>query len=354
LARLLAAGVDTLVLDEVSKMKHAQTRRFKALKPFLGGFKRRWGLTGTPCANSLLDLFGVCYTLDLGRALGRFITHFRTSYFVPGGYGNYTWRPQPGAEARIFAAIAPLAQSLKAVDVLDDLPTLVERDIYVELPPPARKAYDELEKDLITVINTTTVMAPNVAAALNRCRQLTGGAIYHTPEVAHGRAWLPVHDEKVAAVVDLVEELQGAPLLVAYDFIHELERLRAALGAHTPALGGGISAREAADAIALWNTGAAPVMLVHPAAAGHGLNLQSGGGCNVCFFTSPWDYELYTQCVARIWRQGNTAPRVIVHRLIARKTVDLAVRDALTRKERNQEALFAALRRPAWRGGRDA
>jgi SNF2 family DNA or RNA helicase len=345
---LIKRGVDLLVVDELSKLKHPQTRRFKAIKPWLGRFRRRWGLTGTPVANGLLDLFGQCYVLDLGRALGRFITHFRNRYFIPTGYGGYTWAPRPGAERDIFTALAPLASSLKAADCLD-LPELVERDVWVELPEAARKVYTALEDDLIAVVNSTTVTAANTAVALNKCRQVVGGALYHQADGAADRTWLPVHDAKVEAVVEIVDELQGAPALIAYAFDHELIRLRAALGAKTPALCGGVSSKDAAATIAAWNAGEVPVLLAHPAAAGHGLNLQGSGGAHVIFFTLPWDLEEYLQLIARIWRQGSAAPRVIVQRVLARETVDLAVRTSLARKARGQAALFAALRRPAWR-----
>ena len=339
LADLLKRGVDVLVLDELSKVKHPKTQRFRALKPWLGRFKRRIGLTGTPVSNGLLDLFGQCYCLDLGRALGRFITHYRQAYFVPTGFGNYTWVPQRDAEARIFAAIAPLAQSLRATDALD-LPELVERDVFVELPTEARRVYAELERELLTVIDDVTVTAANRAVALGKCRQVCGGALYHGDE----RAWLDVHAAKLEALTDLVDELQGAPLIVAYEYQHELARLRATFGARTPALGGGVSMRDTTAAINAWNAGEVPILLAHPAAAGHGLNLQRGGS-HVCWFTLTYDLELYDQLIRRIWRQGSVAPRVIVHRLLARGTVDGVVRDVLARKRGGQDALFDALRR---------
>lgn len=343
LADLIKRGVDLLILDELSKLKHGRTQRFRALKPWLGRFRRRIGLTGTPVANGLLDLHSQCYALDLGAALGRFITHYRQNYFVPSGYGGYTWVPQHDAGQRIFAAIAPLAQSLKAADCLE-LPELVERDIFVELPDAARGVYRKLEDDLIAVINDTTVTAANAAVALNKCRQVCGGALYHGDD----HKWLLVHEAKLEALIDLIDELQGQPLFVAYEFQHELERIRAALGKGTPALCGGATPREVEQTIAAWNRGELPVLAAHPAAAGHGLNLQRGGS-HVCFFTLPWDFEGYDQLLHRLWRQGNAAPRVVVHRLIARSTVDLAVRAALARKGRGQEALFAALRCAEWR-----
>ena len=282
LTQLLARGVDVLVLDEISKLKHPSTQRFKSLKPWLGRFGRRWGLTGTPAANGLLDLFGQAYCLDLGRALGRFISHYRAAYFTPSGFGGYTWVLRPGADDEIHGVIAgrrcamptcrsdrvrngaclkcgafvrPLAQALRAEDCLD-LPELVERDVLVDLPDAARRAYDELERELLTLIDGAEVTAANAAVAANKCRQVTSGGIYAADRPAGlaappgGREWLAVHDVKIEAVLDLVDELQGQPLLVAYEYQHELERLTAALtaqlGAPPPALRGGLSGAQAA------------------------------------------------------------------------------------------------------------
>lgn len=353
LKSLLDRGVDLVVFDELSKLKHPQTRRFRLLKPWLGRFKRRWGLTGTPVANGLIDLFGQCYCLDLGRALGRFITHYRRDFFVPTGYGGYEWVPQRDAEPRIFARLAPLAQSLKAIDCLD-LPELVERDVFVELPAAARTTYKALEDELLAVVNDVTLTAANAAVALSKCQQLCGGAVYHDIDAQVAtrrdvRTSETIHDAKLEALSDLVDELQGQPLLVAYAYQHELARIRAVLGEKTPALRGGASPREVAQVIEAWNHGDVPVLLAHPAAAGHGLNLQRGGN-HICWFTLTYDLELYEQLNHRIWRQGNTSNRVVVHRLVARGTVDVDVRDALARKSGGQEALFAALKRRAGAG----
>lgn len=344
LKALLDRGVDCLILDELSKMKHPNTRRFKVLKPWLGRFRRRFGLTGTPAANGLEDLFGEAYCLDLGRALGRFITHYRQQYFVPTGHGAYTtWAPQHNAEQRIFAALAPVAQSLKATDCLD-LPELVERDVWVGLPAAASEMYRDLERELITLINNVKVTAANRAVALGKCRQLCGGAVYHDEVPSHGtRGFEVAHAAKLEALADLVDELQGQPLLVAYEFQHELLRLRKMFGAQTPAICGGASMADTQRAVDAWNRGDLPVLLVHPAAAAHGLNLQRGGA-HVCWYTLTYDLELYEQLNRRLWRQGSTASRVIVHRLLVRGSVDAAVRDTITRKRSGQDELFAALR----------
>jgi len=237
--------------------------------------------------------------------------------------------------------------------VLPGLPELVERDIFVDLPDAARAAYRALEDELIAIVNDVTVTAANAAVALSKCQQLCGGGIYHDTDAlaathAEARAFEVIHEAKLEALTDLVDELQGSPLIIAYSFRHELARLRNAFGEKTPVIGGDVSMRDVARTIEAWNVGEIPILLVHPLACGHGLNLQHGGS-NICWFTLTWDLELYEQLNCRIFRQGQSSQRVIVSRLLARNTVDVAVRDALARKRGGQEALFAALRSPTWR-----
>jgi hypothetical protein len=361
---LVRRGVDTLCVDELSKFKHPNTKRFKLIKQHLGRFRRRWGLTGTPVANGIMDLFGQVYVLDLGRSLGRFITHYRHTFFDATGYGGYTWVPKPGAAKQIYGILAGrccyacgkavgkdghcrkcrckvdgLALSLRAADCLD-LPQLVENDILVDLPAAARATYEEMERELLTVIRSETVTAANTAVALNKCRQVTGGGIYHDGRV------LEIHSAKIDALVDLVEELQGQPLLVLYEFTHELDRLRAALQQEVPAINGKTTATAVASLVQQWNAGRLPLLAGHPAAMGHGLNLQGCAG-HVCWFNLTWDFELYDQAIRRVWRQGQRAARVIVHRILARNTVDMVVLRALEHKSQGQAALFAALREHA-------
>jgi len=349
LETLLKNGVDTLVIDELSKFKHASTQRFKKLKPYLGRFKRRWGLTGSPASNGLLDLFGQAYVLDLGRALGTRITHYRFNYFLPTGYGGYTWVPQDGAEEAIFERLKDVALSMKATDHLD-LPDLVESNIWVELPTAARKVYDELEDDLITSLDRDTVTAVNTAVASMKCRQVASGGIYTDRDP--DEPWAPrktafIHDEKTEALCDLVEELQGSPLLVAYEFQHDLERIRAGLARighkNVPFIGGGVDMKTSLMLAQKWNRGELPILVGHPQAMGHGLNLQAAGH-HVAFYTTTWDFELYDQLIRRVWRQGNKNERVMVHRILARKTVDEDVIKALAAKKRGQGALFDALK----------
>lgn len=350
LMKLLRSGVDHLIVDELSKFKHPRGITFKMFKRFLGRFKRRWGLTGSPASNGLMDLFGQVYVLDLGKRLGRFITKYRDEYFIPTGFGGYTWVPQPDAEERIYEQLKDLALSMRATDHLD-LPPLIEQDLFVHLDKKSAKVYEQLEDALFTVVDGHEVFAANAAVASGKCRQVASGGLYLDPAADHStsdtasrvkRAWTHLHDLKTDALQELVDELQGSPLLVAYEFNHDLERIRKALG-DVPAINGGIAAKDARVLIDRWNDGELPILCGHPAAMGHGLNLQAAGG-HICWYTLTWDLELYDQLNRRIWRQGTKAPRVVIHRLLARDTIDEAVATALASKKRGQDALFDGLK----------
>lgn len=352
---LLKRGVDVLIIDELSKVRNYRSLRARLVWPWLPKFRRRWGGTGSPAPKSLLDLFGEVRTLDLGRRLGKFITRYRNRWFYPTGFGGFEWLPKEGAEKEIMAAIRDLALAMRSEDHLD-LPPLVERDVWVDLPDAARKAYDELEKELITVIDSGAVTAKNAAVAASKCAQVASGGVYQhqLPEVLHmagggiaagnsGRKTIHVHDEKTAALVDLVEERQGSPLLVLYDFQHDLERIQAAFDNKLPVIGGGTSDKLAGTLIQQWNRGELPVLLGHPGSVGIGLNMQAAGCGHICFYTVPWDREYYDQTIGRIRRQGVTAKRIVVHRLLARDTVDEAKVKVLAAKNRTQRAVFDAL-----------
>ena len=325
-----------LVADESTRFKHTNTKRFKLLKPWLPRFRRRYALTGTPAPNGLMDLFGQSYILDLGGALGRYITHFRNSYFDRTGFGGFEWRLRPGAEKQIYEKLKPLVLRLAAEDYLK-LPPLVTNDVFVELPPEARKAYDQMEALLITEVKGKVVTAANAAAATGKCRQIANGGSY----LGDGARWTNIHDAKTEAVQEIVEELSGKPVLVAYEFRHDLERLQAVFP-EAPHLGGGVTPRTQAEVERAWNAGELPVLFAQPQSVAHGLNLQ-GVGAAVVLHSLPWDLELLDQLVRRVWRQGQRE-RVVVHRIIARKTVDEAVVRTLAGKDRTQRALLGALR----------
>lgn len=344
--RLKKLGADMLVWDEVTRMKNSTSKRFKAVKPHLKSFRRRVGLTGSPVPNGLLDLFGQCFVIDEGNALGRYITHYRMTYFDPCGFMGYDWRLKPGAEQQIYEAIAPMSIRVKAEDNLD-LPELVENDILVELPASVMKTYKEMDLALITSIQGQNIFAPAAAAAVNKCQQIANGGIYKNSDgtlyIDKSETWINLHNAKTEALCSLVEELQGSPILVAYNFKHDLSRIQEALGP-VPYIGGGVSAKKSDALVDQWNRGELPVLCAHPASAGHGINLQ-GGNCNhVCFYSMFWDLELYEQFVRRVYRQGHTGKHVFVHHIIGENTVDEAILKAIRRKDRTQTALLDALR----------
>jgi len=342
-------GFDTLVIDELSKFKHPGTGRFKALKHVLPTFQRRWGLTGTPMPNGLLDLFGQVFVLDLGNALGRYITHYRSEYFEQKDFMGYVWEPREGAEQEIYEALHPLALRMSAEDYLD-MPKLINNNIFVELPKKAYKVYDQVEQDLFSRVQDRTIVAANAAAASTKCRQVANGAVYLDAEIKalvkaqSFREYAELHTEKTKALLDLISELQGAQLLVAYEFEHDLDRLQEALGYDVPFIGGGVNRKETSRIIKAWNSSKIPVLLAHPKAAGHGLNLQTGGCHHVCWYSIPWDYELYDQLIRRVYRQGNKSDRVFIYHILSRGTIDETIMLALHGKERSQKALFTALK----------
>lgn len=347
LRRWKSFGFDTLVIDELTKFKHTSGVRFKMLKQVLKTFQRRWGLTGTPAPNGLIDLFGQMYVLDLGNALGSYITHYRMKYFInPDGQG-WKWALQPGAAERIYEAIRPLAMRASAEDHLE-LPEIVPLKVFIDLPPKVRDLYDELEDDLIAKIEQKQVVASNAAAASTKCRQIANGAVYIEDDLAarvagKKREVLALHDEKIGALKDLVEELGGAPVFVAYEFNHDISRLREAF----PEAVFMCDAKTMEKAKAIensWNAGEISVLFGHPGSVGHGLNMQKGSAQHVVWFSMFWDLELYDQFIRRVRRQGNKSARVFVHHIIARDTVDEVVFHVQRGKTKVQSALLEALK----------
>jgi SNF2 family DNA or RNA helicase len=327
-----------LVIDESTRFKHTRTHRFKLLRPHIPAFARRVILTGTPAPNGLLDLFGQIFILDGGHALGQYVSHYRTRWFVPTGYGGYTWEPRENAEKEIYRAIKPLVIRMDERDYLE-LPPKIENDVYVDLPPRAREIYRSLEDELFAALDGGEVTAANAAVAMMKCSQVANGGLFID---AQAGLWENIHDAKTEAVVDLVDELAGKPTLIAYDFRHDLDRLTEALGRDTPYIGGGVSPKESDRIIAAWNKGKIPVLLGQPQSLSHGVNMQQGGRA-VIWHSLTWNLEDYEQFVRRIWRQGQKM-RVFVHRVLARHTVDMIKLSALTLKARTQGALLHALK----------
>ena len=349
LTRFKQLDADTLVIDEISKFKHASSDRFQGLKPLLAKFDRRWGLTGSPAPNGLLDLFGILYIIDLGRSLGQYITHYRAAYFMPTGYGGYNWVLQHGAEERIYERISPCVFRLADEDYLK-LPQIIENIIKIELPPKVRKVYDELEEEFLTELSEGVVTAANAGAASTKLCQIANGGLFLAREVddkgrkVSKREWVDLHTEKIGAVADLLEELSGSPALITYDFEHDLARLLKAFGKDSAVIGGGVSAKKSDLIVGQWNRGELPYLFGHPASMAHGLNMQDGNAQHIIWHSLTWDYELYDQLIRRLRRSGNAAERVFVHHIVAKDTVDEAKMLAMRRKKNTQNNLLDALK----------
>lgn len=348
---------DVLCVDESTRFKHVNTDRFKLLKPTLPRFARRYILTGSPAPNGLLDLFGQVYILDLGSALGRYITHYRLAYFDNPDRQGWLWVPREGAEERIYKKMGPLALRMAATDYLT-LPPLVgacgsNSDplvTWVDLPPDARRAYDEMETLLVAEVKAGKVVAANASVASGKCRQIANGGLYasdgaplnlRTTSLTRDLAY-HLHEAKVDAVEEIIEEASGVPTLVAYEFDHDLTRLRRRFGPDTPYIGGGVTPKRFKEIERGWNAGEIPILLAQPQSVAHGLNLQATRA-NVIWHSLTWDFEAYEQFYKRVWRQGQQHT-VFVHHVLARNTVDRLILNALMRKDRTQRALLDALK----------
>jgi SNF2 family DNA or RNA helicase len=339
---------NVLVVDESSKFKSPSSKRFKALRKHLDSFERRIILTGTPSPNSLMDLYSQTYIVDKGVSLGKNITAYRNRFFYPSHFRNFVeWQPKSGADKMIQCAIAPLVQRIDAETNLD-LPELINHTIKIDLPAELQQTYDGLEKQLFAEIENEQFVLASSASAYNACRQFANGRMYKPPEPLSlapkgpDRDVIQLHDLKSQALKELVGELQGKPLLVAYHYKHDLAQLRE-VWRKAPVIGGGTTAKEGAAIVRRWNAGEIPILLGHPQSMSHGLNLQQGGR-DVAWFSLTDNLENYLQFVRRIYRQG--APGVTrVHHLIVRKTVDEAIQKRLESKDRSQRALLNALAR---------
>jgi SNF2 family DNA or RNA helicase len=337
-----------LVVDESTKFKKATSDRSRILRPVLPKFRRRYILTGTICPNGLLDLFGQIYIMDLGRTLGSFITQYRNKFFDSTGFGGYTWLPKPTALEQIKKLLKPEVLCLEAKDYLE-LPEEVLHDVYIDLPSDARKVYDEMENELIAKLeNGEVVTSLTAGVASGKCRQIANGGIFREDYLRamakyKSEEWVHLHWEKAEAVLDIVEECSGRPVLVAYDFQHDLARLRKIFGKDVPYLGSGVSDKRADQIERAWNLGQIPVLLGHPASVGHGLNLQEA--CqHVVWHSLTWDLELYLQFLRRVLRQGNTHTHVFNHRIIARGTIDEVIIESNIDKDRTQGSFLRALK----------
>ena len=322
---------DAIVIDELSSFKNWSSKRFKALMKVRPLAKRVIGLTGTPSGNGLMDLFAEFKVLDMGQRLGRFITKYRQDYFVPdkrNGQVVFSYVPLPGAEERIYEKISDITISMKATDHLK-MPELIESEYSVRMDEAEKKMYDSICEQLVLQVKGDEVTAANAGVLSGKLAQMANGAVY----VDDG-ATLHIHDRKLDALEDIVESMNGKPLLVAYWFRHDAERIEKRVQCVR---------LDSDETIARWNRGEIPVALIHPASAGHGLNLQSGGSTLV-WFGITWSLELYQQTVARLYRQGQSAKTVVVQHIIAEGTIDKRILRALKRKDKTQAALIEAVK----------
>lgn len=340
--RWLAYNFDVIVIDELSKFKHPSSIRYKVLREIHRTFKRRWGLTGTPAANGLMDLFGQMYVIDCGASFGPYITHFRKA-FCDRGHDGFSYTIREGAAEKIYQKIAPVALRMEGSDYLD-LPERVDVEINVTLPPKALELYREMDVERIVKVSEGIVTAATAAVVSGKCRQIASGGLYVGDETGDlkKRKTSFVHDAKTDALEGIVDELQGSPLLVLYEWDHDVDRILKRFPG-TPILGGGTPQSVVKDTLRMWNMGALPILVGHPASIGYGLNMQGGGCGHVCWYSLTWNLELYEQTIKRIHRQGNVVDRVIVYHILARGTDDHRVKQALINKQNVQAELFRYL-----------
>ena len=327
---------DMVVIDELSSFKNHQTKRFKALMKVRPKVKRIVGLTGTPSSNGLMDLWAEFRLLDMGERLGRFIGQYRTSYFRPdkqNGQVVFSYKPLPGAEKQIYSRISDITISMKSTDHLR-MPELINSRYTVYLSERENLWYAELKEELVLQLPSGEVTAANAASLSGKLSQMANGAVYtDTGET------VPVHERKLDALEDIIEAANGKPVLVAYWFRHDLERITERL--HKLKIP--CSRLDTDGSIRKWNAGEIPVALIHPASAGHGLNLQ-GGGNTLVWFGLTWSLELYQQTVARLWRQGQESETVVVQHIITKGTIDERIMKALSEKDTTQAALIDAVK----------
>ena len=327
---------DMVVLDELSSFKSWQSKRFRAFMKVRPKVQRVVGLTGTPSSNGLMDLFAEFKCLDMGERLGRFITQYRNSFFIPdrmNGQVVYSYKLRPFAEEEIYRRIGDITISMKALDHLK-MPELIENRYPVYMDDGEKQQYESMKKDLILpYLENEAITAANAAALSGKLCQMANGAVYSDEgSVAH------IHDRKLDALEDIIEAAQG-PILLCYWFKHDLERITKKLDELKVEY-----ARISSDgSIRMWNEGKFQVGLIHPASAGHGLNLQAGGN-HIVWFGLTWSLELLEQTNARLWRQGQRAETVVVQYLVTAGTIDERILDAISKKEKDQNALIDAVK----------
>lgn len=321
---------DMVVVDELSSFKSHAAKRFKSLLKVRPTVKRMVGLTGTPSSNSLMDLWAEFRILDMGQRLGRYITHYRNNFFVPDKRNQqmiFSYKPRAGAEDAIYRLISDITISMKSADFLK-MPECIINEVPVALSEKEWSVYQALKEDMVVDLKDEEIDAVNAAALSGKLLQMANGAGYNEEkEVIH------IHDRKLDALEDLIEGANGKPVLVAYWYNHDLQRIKERF-----------SVREikTSQDIKDWNNSDIPVAVIHSASAGHGLNIQFGGS-TIIWFRLTWSLELYQQTNARLWRQGQKST-VVIHHIIAKDTIDEDVMKALRKKEKIQSALIDSVK----------
>ncbi|SHH58900.1 SNF2 family N-terminal domain-containing protein [Clostridium grantii DSM 8605] len=321
---------EMVVIDELSSFKAYSAKRFKSLLKVRPKVKRIVGLTGTPSSNGLMDLWAEFRLLDMGKRLGRFITHYRNNFFDPDKRNQqmvFSYKLKVGAEDAIYRLISDITISMKSTDYLK-MPECIINEVLVTLSEKEQKAYNSLKKDLVLSLKGDEIDAVNAAALSNKLCQMANGAVY-----GEDKRVFEIHDKKLDALEDLIESANGKPVLVAYWFNHDLERIKKRFK---------VREIKTSEDIRDWNNGEIEVALIHPASAGHGLNLQAGGS-TLIWFGLTWSLELYQQTNARLWRQGQNET-VVIHHIITKGTIDEDIIKALRRKEKVQSDLINAVK----------
>lgn len=327
---------DMIVIDELSSFKNGKSKRFQSLMKVRPLAKRIVGLTGTPASNGLMDLWSEYKILDYGKRLGRFITHYRNEYFTPdkrNGAIVYSYKPLPFAEEAIYDKISDITISMTSTDYLD-MPDLIKNEVKVKMSDNEKSVYEGMKNDLVLSLEDEDISASSAGVLSNKLSQMANGAIY-TDE----RKVIEIHNRKLDALEDLIEASYGKPVLVAYWFKHDLERIIKRL----KELKINYEEIKTEASIKRWNEGKVTVGLIHPASAGHGLNLQSGGS-TLIWFGPTWSLELYEQTNARLYRQGQKSKTVVIEHIITEGTIDEEILKALERKDCIQSSLINAVK----------
>ncbi len=344
-----------LVIDESSKFKAHKSVRFKKLAGYLRFFKRRFILTGNPIPNTYLDLWSQLYILDRGEALGNNYYKYRNTYFYPGDFRGWSWKLHQGADVTIQEKIKHLVIHIDLEEIDEfDLPPLVENKLEFELPPKVVKAYKSMERNLfIEAEDSEKITAPTAAAKVQKLQQICNGFMYESLdevdiEMGKEKRTFDMHNIKIDLLKEVVEELQGSPILVPYWFKEDFLRLRQAFP-DAPYIGSGVSGEEGARIEDQWNAGEIPVLPVSMGSVSHGVNLQDGPGADIFFYCLTHDFDKYDQIIRRIWRQGAKHNRIMVHLPMAKvegkPTADHVCMETVEEKDKTQSSFLQAVRK---------